>query len=94
MAFVTMELVNRQVIRHGRQFLNHVVPAVVKPARTLWNEVIGFLFLCLAIIFGFNGVRAYLAGEAAKVWLAAPLTFIMAWFGITSFLRARRISRS
>src|SRR5690349_12868686 len=48
--------VNRQILHHGRQFLNHVVPAVVKPARTLWNEVIGFLFLCLAIIFGFNGV--------------------------------------
>jgi len=89
-----MVLVNRQVLRHGRQFLNHVVPAVVKPARTLWNEVIGFLFLCLAVIFGFNGVRAYLNAETPKVILAAPLTLIMAWFGISSFLRARKISRS
>ena len=89
-----MDVMNRQVIRHGRQFLNHVAPAVVKPARTLWNEVIGFLFLCLAIIFGFNGVRAYLADEPAKLFLAAPLTLIMGWFGITSFLRARKISRS
>ena len=89
-----MVLMNRQVLRHGRQFLNHVVPAVVKPARTLWNEVIGFLFLCLAVIFGFNGVRAYLSGEAAKLFLAAPLTVIMGWFGVTSFLRARKISRS
>lgn len=83
-----------QVIHHGRVFLKHVVPAVLKPARTLWNEIIGFLFLCLAVIFGFNGVRAYLANEGAKVFLAAPLTFIMAWFGISSFLRARKISRS
>jgi hypothetical protein len=67
---------------------------VVKPARTLWNEVIGFLFLCLAIIFGFNCVRAYLADEMPKVLLAAPLTLIMAWFGISSFLKARKISRS
>jgi len=66
----------------------------MKPARTLWNEVIGFLFLCLAIIFGFNGVRAYLADEPAKLFLAAPLTLIMGWFGISSFLRARKISRS
>jgi succinate dehydrogenase hydrophobic anchor subunit len=86
--------VNRQVIRHGREFVKHVVPAVLKPARTLWNEVIGFLFLCLAIIFGFNGVRAYLNNEGAKLLLAAPLTLIMAWFGISSFLRARKISRS
>ena len=94
MPFVTIELVNHQVLRQGRQFLNHVVPAVIKPARTLWNEVIGFLFLCLAVIFGFNGVRAYLANESVKVFLAAPLTLIMAWFGISSFLRARKISRS
>ena len=89
-----MVVVNRQILRHGRQFLGHVVPAVVKPARTLWNEVIGFLFLCLAVIFGFNCVRAYLAEETAKWLLAAPLTLIMGWFGVTSFLRARKISRS
>ena len=92
--FVRMKIVKGQAIRHGREFVKHVVPAVLKPARTLWNEVIGFLFLCLAVIFGFNCVRAYLADEGAKVFLAAPLTVVMAWFGITSFLRARKISRS
>jgi hypothetical protein len=46
------------------------------------------------VIFGFNGVRAYLNAETPKVLLAAPLTLIMAWFGISSFLRARKISRS
>ena len=89
-----MVLVNGQILRHGRQFLNHVVPAVVKPARTLWNEVIGFLFLCLAVILGFNTVRSYLAHDAFRVFLAGPMTLIMAWFSISSFLRARKISRS
>ncbi len=89
-----MVLVNQQILRHGRQFLHHVVPAVVKPARTLWNEVIGFLFLCLAIIFGAAGVRAYWAHESFKVFLSAFTTLVMAWFGLSSFLRARRISRS
>ena len=89
-----MKTVKGQVIHQGRAFLKHVVSAVLRPARTLWNEVIGFLFLCLAVIFGFNAVRAYLADEGAKVLLAAPLTLIMGWFGITSFLRARKISRS
>ena len=83
-----------QVIYQGRQFLKHVVPAVLKPARTLWNEVIGFLFLCLAVVFGFNAVRAYLANQGARLLLAAPLTLIMGWYGVTSFLRARKISRS
>lgn len=89
-----MKKMKYQAIRHGRQFVKHVLPAVVKPAHALWNEVIGFLFLCLAIIFGFNAAKAYLAHEMAKFLLAAPLALIMAWYGITSFLRARKISRS
>src|SRR5690349_14379988 len=46
--------------RHSREFVKHVVPAVLKPARTLWNEVIGFLFICFAVVFGFKAVRLYL----------------------------------
>jgi TRAP-type C4-dicarboxylate transport system permease small subunit len=90
--------------RHGREFIRHVVPAVLKPARTLWNEVIGFLFLCFAIIFGFKAVRTYLdfaeapAAEATEhlVRLAMTVfcTLLMLYFGVTSFLRARKISRS
>ena len=84
----------RQIFRHGRQFLNHVVPAVMKPARTLWNEVIGFLFLCLAVIIGSHDVKAYLAKQTWDVILATPLTLVFAYYGISSFLRARKISRS
>jgi hypothetical protein len=87
----------------GREFVRHVVPAVMKPARTLWNEVIGFLFLCLAILFGSGAVRAYLAmGDGVKedvgdLWRLLGtgfLTLLMLYFGISSFLRARKISRS
>ena len=90
--------------RHSREFVKHVVPAVLKPARTLWNEVIGFVFICFAVIFGFKAVRLYLdfargAGEAASADLvrfviAGFCTLLMLWFGVTSFLRARKISRS
>src|SRR5471030_1099160 len=56
-----MELVwQRHAVRNSRAFLKHVVPAVVKPARTLWNEVIGFLFICLAVVFGAATVRSYI----------------------------------
>ncbi len=89
-----MKAMKYQAIRHGRQFVKHVLPAVIKPVHTLWNEVIGFLFLCLAVIFGFNAVRAFLAHEGARLLLAAPLTLIMGWYGVSSFLRARKISRS
>ncbi len=76
----------------------------MKPARTLWNEVIGFIFLCIAVMFGSKAVRLYLDYAGAthadkgaamgRLLLAAFCTLLMAWFGFTSFLRARRISRS
>lgn len=90
--------------RGGREFVRHVVPAVIKPARTLWNEVIGFFFLCLALLFGSGAVRSYLsfieasaeqaAGDLLRLLIATFCTFLMLYFGISSFRRARKISRS
>ena len=90
--------------RSGREFVRHVVPAVLKPARTLWNEVIGFLFICFAVIFGFKAVRTYMdladapAGQETahlvRLLMAGFCTLLMLYFGISSFLRARKISRS
>ena len=45
------------MVHQGRQFLKHVVPAVMKPLRTLWNEIISFLFVILAIPFLFKGYQ-------------------------------------
>jgi len=87
------------VIKNGRAFVQHVLPAVVKPARTLWHEVIGFLFLSIAVIFAFSGVR-YLRefdgtpGAIIRLVLVAFCVILMGGYGISSFLRARKISRS
>ncbi|MBS1858919.1 MAG: hypothetical protein JST11_26340 [Acidobacteria bacterium] len=90
-------------VKAGREFFHHVVPAVLKPARTLWNEVIGFLFFCLAVLFGSGAVRAYMAmgtdpkqttGDLWRFLGTTFLTLLMLYFGVSSFLRARRISRS
>ena len=88
----------------GRSFVKHVVPAVLKPARTLWNEVIGFLFICFAVVFGFKAVRIYLdftkttgdegSANLVRLVMAGFCTLLMLYFGIGSFLRARKISRS
>ncbi len=86
--------------RQGREFVRHVVPAVIKPARTLWHEVIGFVFLSMAVIFGFSGARYYLREfdgsmkAVMYVGMAGFLACLMGAYGISSFLRARRISRS
>ena len=91
-------------LRYGRAFLQHVVPAVMKPARTLWNELIGFLFLCLGVVFGFKtGIYARdfmhtppegATGDLIRMMMAGFCTLVMVWYGLSSFLRARRISRS
>ncbi len=89
----------RNLVRNGGKFLRHVVPAVLKPIRTLWHEVIGFLFLCLAIIPSFSAYRAIRhydgePGSTIRIALTVVFIAIMAGYGISSFRRARKISRS
>ena len=85
--------------RVGREFVRHIVPQIIKPIRTLWNEMIGFVFLCLAAVpipRTFRDYRQYTeTGEGLfRVVLSALFITLMAVFGIHSFLRARKIARS
>jgi hypothetical protein len=80
-------------------FLTHVVPGVARPMRVLWNEIIGFIFVVLGVVVTSGSIRAYraLKPEEITVWKIAVLAFlpvVLLYFGVTSFLRARRISRS
>jgi Ca2+/Na+ antiporter len=94
----------RKAVRHGGKFLQHIVPAIVKPLHSLWNEVIGFFFLCFAAAFGiktFAYYRSYVQAPAPeafsqlmRVVVTALVGVVMALFGISAFLRARKISRS
>ena len=89
----------RSLISHGGQFLKHVVPEVIRPIRSLWHEVIGFLFLCLAGLGGISGFRAVrnFDGEPENLFRLVVIgifVLIMGGFGISSFRRARKISRS
>ena len=83
----------------GRKFLSHVVPGVVRPMHVLWNEVIGFVFICLALLTLPSMWRIYknFDGQAESLFrLGITLGFalIMLIFGIGSFRRAKKISRS
>ena len=84
----------RVALKSGRGFLKHIVPQIVKPLNALWNEVIGFMFLCLGTILGFSAFRYIRAGDGFRSFIAASCCVIMARFGISSFWRARKISRS
>lgn len=81
------------------KFVSHVVPGVIKPLHALWNEVIGFLFLVFAALSGFYVFRAVRSfnGDVeglGRVVFPALFGLAMAYFGISSFLKARKITRS
>ena len=79
----------------ARKFLDHVIPGVVRPLHILWNQVIGFFFLVLAVIPLPTTLRDIHNPESyPKLALTIPFTLIMGAFGISSFLKARKISRS
>ncbi|HYP08882.1 MAG TPA: hypothetical protein VER03_21810 [Bryobacteraceae bacterium] len=82
-----------------KKFLQHVVPGVLKPIRVLWNEVIGFLFLAFAawtIPSTYRYIREFKGDPDSllRLVLSGVFSLIMLFFGVTSFLRARKISRS
>lgn len=61
----------------------------------LWLEVTGFVFLCLSAIGGMALAREYTKYQAGQVgWgrliLALAFTLTFAWFGLSSFWKARR----
>jgi hypothetical protein len=80
-------------VKQGRLLLKHLVPAVWKPMHSLWNEVIGFLFISLAILCGFGTYRNYHRHPEA-LYVAFVAVPVLLWFGIDAFRKARKISRS
>ena len=82
-----------------KSFLGHVLPKVILPLRILWNEMIGFLFLLISVPAILSAIKYFRKAEQDAdnlFWalLTAVFAAVMVFFGIHSFLRARRISRS
>ena len=80
--------------RNAGKFVKHVLPAAVKPVHALWHEVLGSVFLFIAAVAVFYLVRK--AGELPpqKFIPIVILIVVMVPYGVSSFLKARRISRS
>jgi hypothetical protein len=82
-----------------QKFLQHVVPSVIRPLRILWNEVIGFVFLSFALVPVPRTWRTWREFERSgeglfNVVISVIFILIMASFGVGSFRRARKISRT
>ena len=79
----------------AKKFLGFVMPEVVKPIHTLWNQVIGFFFIVLALLPLHAIIRDWGKDDTGpRLALEIPFALIMAGFGVHSFLRARKISKS
>jgi tryptophan-rich sensory protein len=80
------------------KFVKTVVPAVIRPMRVLWNEMIGFVFLVFAVLAGGSAFRAWRQFDGSsdtvmRMLLAGFFSLVMAYFGVASFFRARKINR-
>jgi hypothetical protein len=88
----------KNLIGASVHFARHTLPVAMRPARILWHQMIGFLFLVVAVAparFEYNAIKSF-KGDAeswVKAILAGIFILIMAGYGVSSFLRARKISR-
>ena len=81
------------------KFVKAVVPGVVRPMHALWNEILGFLFLSIALLLVRSIWRAWQTLDADPAnWIKFLLTvfffLVLLFFGVQGFWKARRISRS
>jgi len=83
------------MFRRAKRFLGHIIPGVIRPLHILWNQIIGFLFLVLALLPVPSAIRNFgKEGTGANLALTIPFVLLMGWFGIASFWKARKISKS
>jgi hypothetical protein len=84
----------KHLSRQAGKFVKHVIPAAVKPVHSLWHEVLGFIFLAVAALGVSYLVRKSATLGFGQIAIIVPLIVVTAVYGISSFLKARRISRS
>ena len=92
-------MAKKSLVSLGASFVSNVVPQLVRPIRSLWHEIIGFLFLSLAFLGAMSAIRVArnFTGEPADLFrliITGLFVVVMAFYGISSFRRARKISRS
>ncbi|HEU0123661.1 MAG TPA: hypothetical protein VFQ91_24235 [Bryobacteraceae bacterium] len=71
----------------------------MRPLRILWNEIIAFIFVCFAVVAAPKVYSSWKAfdGEPEHLFrlvLSSLFLLTMLIFAISSFLRAKKISRT
>ena len=76
--------------RWGRAF-RAVASSLLRVGHVLWLEVTGFFFAVFAVIGGAALLReVQVHAAASRIAVLAIFTLMFAWFGATSFIRARK----
>ena len=61
-------------------------------ARQVFHESMGAMFLILALFWTIAGLRQWMKGTATWTWaVIGAFALLLATFGVTSFLAARRV---
>ena len=81
-------------MRNSGTFVKHVVPAAEKPLHSLWHEFLGFIFLLVAAWGGFRMWKKAAAMSIVEFVMVGIFVVVTAIYGVSSVLKARRISRS
>ena len=88
----------KQLIGASVHFARHTLPVAMRPARILWHQLIGCLFLVLAVAparFEYKVLENF-KGDArswTEVAMGGVFIAVMLAYGISSFFKARQISR-
>jgi len=85
---------HKHLARQAGKFVKHVVPSAVKPVHSLWHEILGFIFVVFALSLCGSLIHTRNSIGPLKLVLIVPLILLSLGYGISSFLKARRISRS
>lgn len=80
--------------RQAGKFVKHVLPAAVKPVHSLWHEILGFIFLLFAAVAAWKVARHSSVLGPVQLTILVLFIVVMVIYGVSSFLKARRISRS
>ncbi|MFL6447349.1 MAG: hypothetical protein ACJ746_06615 [Bryobacteraceae bacterium] len=96
--FEAIKLVRSVKPHHAQTFARTVVPEVVRPARVIWNQAIGAIFVVLAVPALFKALQLYREmkpGDSRSLFgliLSVIFCVVMSSFAIASFRKARRIA--
>jgi succinate dehydrogenase hydrophobic anchor subunit len=85
---------HKHLARQAGKFVKHVLPAAIKPVHSLWHEILGFVFLVFAAIGSWKVIRNSASLGPLELVILIVFIVVMAAYGVSSFLKAWRISRS